>query len=110
MKIQYSLAAVCMLFSINVSAAEGVAYSKTDFVGACMASTNMGRSNCDCLADEAHKKLSPNGFSFLVAMLKGEKETVEMLRGKLAFTEMMDAGMFMTNHPARCGAKIKGAK
>jgi len=55
------------------------------------------------MAEKAEKRLSPNGFDFVVAsMQKNDAETAR-LRSELSFGDLMATGTFMANGPSECG-------
>ena len=72
------------------------------FVQACLSSYNWEEPLCECVAEKADERLTPNGFAFLVAtMNKDEAKTAE-LRDQLDMNEKLEAGMFMVNTPQEC--------
>ena len=72
------------------------------FVNSCLTSYNWPKPLCECAAEKADERLTPNGFSFLVAsMNKDEAKTAE-LANLLSMKEKLEAGMFMINISQEC--------
>ena len=74
----------------------------SDFVEACQAGSNLELSVCECTAEKARQRLSPEAFDFVAAGLRKDEEETSRLRGKLSFTETMAAGTFMATAPGEC--------
>lgn len=75
------------------------------FTDACLETSNMSEQICRCAADKAKEDLSETGFNFLLATLQEDQARTEQLRGELSMQEAMQAGMFLTKVPAKCGAE-----
>ena len=73
------------------------------FVQACLSSYNWDEPLCECVAEKADERLTPNGFAFLVATMNNDEAKVAELRDQLDMNEKLDAGMFMVNTPQECG-------
>ena len=73
------------------------------FVQACLSSYNWEEPLCECVAEKADERLTPNGFAFLVATMNNDEAKVAELRDQLDMNEKLDAGMFMVNTPQECG-------
>ncbi len=71
-------------------------------VNACLDKTNMGQAICECTANLASAELSPLSFRFLTASLGEDEALAKKLKGEMSIDELMAAGMFMANGPARC--------
>ena len=67
-----------------------------------------GEPTCICLANKADHRLTPGGFSFLVASFNKDDAKTKELRGKLGVSELMKAGMFMVNTPKECVGETGG--
>jgi len=73
------------------------------FVQACLSSYNWDEPLCECVAEKADERLTPNGFAFLVATMNNDEAKVAELRGQLDMNEKLEVGMFMVNTPQECG-------
>ena len=73
------------------------------FVQACLSSYNWEEPLCECVAEKADERLTPNGFAFLVATMNNDEAKVAELRDQLDMNEKLEAGMFMVNTPQECG-------
>ena len=72
------------------------------FVQACLSSYNWEKPLCECVAEKADERLTPNGFAFLVATMKKDDAKTAELRDQLDMNEKLEAGMFMVNTPQEC--------
>ncbi len=97
-----------LIFSLSTYGENGSGYDAADLVGVCLEVSNMGRSLCDCMAEKATAEFTPEGYAFLVATLSGDEARADEMRGRLEISEMMQAGMFMANAPARCASEAAG--
>ena len=93
--------------TLLASAPAGAA-TLTNYVDACLSSSNLNRTICECAGNNAQTQPSPKGFEFLVANLNQDDETTTKLRGELPLPEIMAAGMFMAKGPAKCARKLGG--
>ena len=73
------------------------------FVQACLSSYNWEEPLCECVAEKADERLTPNGFAFLVATMNKDWAKTEELRDQMDMNEKTDAGMFFVNAPQECG-------
>ena len=73
------------------------------FVQACLSSYNWEEPLCECVAEKADERLTPNGFAFLVATMNNDEAKIAELRDQIDMNEKLDAGMFMVNTPQECG-------
>ena len=73
------------------------------FVQACLSSYNWEEPLCECVAEKADERLTPNGFAFLVATMSKDEAKIAELRDQLDMNEKLEAGMFMVNTPQECG-------
>ena len=73
------------------------------FVQACLSSYNWEEPLCECVAEKADERLTPNGFAFLVATMNNDEAKVAELRSQLDMNEKLEVGMFMVNTPQECG-------
>ena len=89
-------------FVVSVASAA----NQQEFVQACMDAGDMDRAICECTAKKAKDELSPLAFDFVVAALKKDDASTRKLRGQMKPMELMPAGMFMANGPARCAAEM----
>jgi hypothetical protein len=80
----------------------GSAQDTARFTDACVASSNLEQSVCECSAAKAKQELSEKGFSFLVATLEKNESDAAALRSQLSPEEATSAGTFMTKAPADC--------
>ena len=72
------------------------------FVEACLSSTNIERSTCECTAQKAKQELSPKGFEFVVATLRRDDPVTAKLRAEMTVQELTQAGTFMAHGPKQC--------
>ena len=73
------------------------------FVQACLSRYNWEEPLCQCVAEKADERLTPNGFAFLVATMNEDWARTEELRDQMDMNERADAGMFFVNAPQECG-------
>ena len=73
------------------------------FVQACLSSYNWEEPLCECVAEKADERLTPNGFAFLVATMNNDEAKVAELASQLDMNEKLEAGMFFVNAPQECG-------
>jgi len=67
------------------------------FVQACLSSYNWEEPHCECAAEEADERLTPNGFAFLVATMNKDEAKAKELASQLDMNEKLEAGMFFLN-------------
>ena len=72
------------------------------FVQACLSSYNWEEPLCECVAEKADERLTPNGFAFLVATMNNDEAKAKELASQLDMNEKLEAGMFMVNTPQEC--------
>ncbi|HHQ13533.1 MAG TPA: hypothetical protein ENK16_00750 [Chromatiales bacterium] len=101
MRLTPNLITATLVFSLSACGAG----ETSDFVDACLASSNMQRPMCECLADKASRELSPTGVELLIAGMQSDDEKAEKLRSQLEMPELMKTGMFMVNAPSECSAQ-----
>lgn len=106
--ITFALAALQACAVIQGAAASD--RNDTDFIGACVASSNLPEAVCACSAAKARSELSPDGFSLLVATLEGDEAAAAKLRSNLPMDQIVKASTFMVRGPAACagGASADG--
>jgi len=97
-KLLFAAAVLTLPWSISPVFAD----DEAAFVAACLSSSNMNQSLCECTAQKAKQELSPKGFDFLVATLRRDDQATAKLRTEMTVQEMTQAGMFMTRGPAQC--------
>ena len=78
------------------------------FVQACLSRYNWEQPLCECVAEKADDRLTPNGFAFLVAVMNEDMAKAAELRGQMDMNEKADAGMFFVNTPQECGEALQG--
>ena len=105
MKIIYMLIVSVFILALNAYAGGN---DLDAFAKGCGSSTNLGEPTCTCLANKADHRLTPGGFSFLVASFNNDDAKTKELRGKLGVSELMKAGMFMVNTPKECVGETGG--
>jgi len=91
---------------VSLGAAAPALGTVEEFTEACLTSSNLGRSVCECCGGKAEERLSPLAFEFLIATLQKDKAKIEELRPKLSMDEAMAAGMFMVGTPAECASEM----
>ena len=74
----------------------------SDFVAACIASTNMEKPMCECAGEKAKAELTPDGYALLLAILKKDEAAISGLREKVGMQESIKASVFMLQAPVRC--------
>lgn len=73
---------------------------------ACLSASNLDEPVCRCVAEKSGQQLSAQGREFVVESLAGDDQRTAQLREKMAFEELMAAGMFMTDAPADCAKQL----
>jgi hypothetical protein len=91
-----------LLGFLLVSSNAANAATSGDFIAACRSWSNLEESICECMADKAKKRLSPNGFDFVAASMQRNDAETSRLRSKLSFGELMATGTFMASGPGEC--------
>ena len=81
----------------------------SEFVEACLSSSNLDRPICECAAKKASEELSSDAFAFLLATLGENEAAAAELRTKLDLSEAAAAGMFMATAPAQCAEELAGS-
>ena len=99
--VKHSLLMPLLCISLSVLAA-----NEADFVTACLEAGDIEQQVCECTANKAKDELSPLAFDFVVAALKKDDKTTKRLSAQLQPTELIPAGMFMVNGPARCANEL----
>jgi len=98
-----------LFFAMFALMATGPAFANRDaFVTACLESGNLKQAICECCADVGIAELSPAGFDYLTAMLKGDHDGADALRPTVPPHEIVKASMFMVNTPGRCAREASG--
>lgn len=69
---------------------------------ACEASSNLDARICRCVAEKAHRELTPKGMALLIAGMEEDQARADELRKDMSMEELMMSGMFMTHAPADC--------
>ncbi|MEW6601655.1 MAG: hypothetical protein AB1499_11860 [Nitrospirota bacterium] len=108
MKMTYVILISVVILATNSYGESIGANDINAFAKACGSAYNLGGPICECLAKKADKKLTPNGFAFLVASMNHDDEKTAKLRSKLEPSEAMETGMFMVNSPKHCAGEIGG--
>lgn len=93
-----------LLMSSNAASAATIA----DFIAACLSWSNLKEPICECMAEKAQKRLSPDGFNFVVASMRKNDAETSRLRSKLSFGDLMATGTFMANGPGECAGGPAG--
>jgi len=107
MKINSALLIITITLPASTFAGVKLNYDIDGFINACLSSSNLSRSICECTAKKAAQELSPTGFDFLVATLNKDKQKSLALRRKLEQTELSTAGMFMSRGPDICAKELE---
>ena len=106
MKIRIIAPITALVFIFVANCSSGSSSKVSDFVEACLSSSNLDRPICECTAKKAKHALSSKGFEFLIAVLnKNDPKTAE-LRPEMEIAEIAEAGMFMTRGPAECAGEM----
>ena len=77
------------------------------FVKGCLKAYNWPKPPCECAAEKADERLTPNSFAFLVAVMNEDEATIAELRDQLDMNERADAGMFFINVSEECGEALE---
>ena len=108
MKITHILVTLIFILALVGYAEHSEANDINAFVQACLSAYNWVESLCQCAAEKADERLTPNGFAFLVAVMNEDMAKAEELRGQMDMNEKADAGMFFVNTPQECGEALQG--
>jgi hypothetical protein len=93
--VKYSVLTVIMVVVFACRGSSGD--FKEEFTEACIATGDLQKSVCDCLATKAESDLSTDEQQFLLAALRKDEARTTELRANLGLDGAMRAGMFMTN-------------
>ena len=102
MKITYVLVIPIFILALVGYGERCEANDINAFVQACLSSYNWDEPLCECVAEKADERLTPNGFAFLVATMNNDEAKVAELRSQLDMNEKLEVGMFMVNTPQEC--------
>lgn len=75
------------------------------FVAACMKSTELSKTACECAERQAREDLSPTAIDFMIATMEKRDERARELREKLTLRDMARAGTWMVTAGARCALR-----
>ncbi len=100
MSIRIAAAGLCVLACMSPASAQD--RTETNFVTACLKSSNLSQDVCSCTARKAKAELSAGGFDLVVATLEGDEVKAGALRRTLDTEQLMKSGTFMTRGPAQC--------
>jgi hypothetical protein len=103
MKISHVLVISIFILTLIGHADRSEANDINAFVQACLSAYNWEQPLCQCAAEKADERLTPNGFAFLIAVMNEDMARAEELRGQMDINEKADAGMFFVNTPQECG-------
>lgn len=94
------------LFAVVSIAATGCSRDRAelerDYVDACIMRGEYNQSVCECVAALAGNELSPRSLELLVTTLEGDETQAAHLRDRAGLVEVMAAGTFAVDGPARC--------
>jgi hypothetical protein len=96
---------ITLLVAMTLAAAacsKSRAELEQEYVNACIMLGEHQQTICECAASKAGNELSPESFELLVVTLQGDEEHAARLRDRAGIVEVMAAGTFMIDGPARC--------
>lgn len=100
------LAGRYLVAAIVAVAMSGCSKSRADlireYVGACIANDGHPAEVCECAGRHADNELSPASLELLVVTLQGHEKRAARLRDRTGAIEVMAAGTFAVDGPARC--------
>jgi len=67
------------------------------FVKTCQSKLEGPKPFCECAAEEADERLTPNGFAFQIAYMNKDEAKMKKLVNQMGIMEKGDAVMFMIN-------------
>ena len=105
-RIGYATLLVAMTFVV-IACSKSRAQLEQEYLSACIMQGEHGASICECAASKAGNELSPAGFELLVVTLQGDEEHATRLRDRAGIVEVMAAGTFMIDGPARCSREVE---
>lgn len=73
-----------------------------EYIGACIMLGEYEQSICECAASKAGNELSPESLELLVVTTQGNEKRAARLRDRAGIVEVMEAGTFAIDGPARC--------
>ena len=108
MKITHALVISIFILALIGYADRSEANDINAFVKSCLTAYNWPKPLCECAAEKADERLTPNGFAFLVAIMNKDEAKIAELRDQLDMNEKQEAGMFMVNASQECGEALEG--
>jgi hypothetical protein len=78
-----------------------------EYKRACIMMGEHEQSVCECAASRAGDELSPASLELLVVTLQGDEDDAARLRDRMEIVEVMAAGTFMIDGPARCAREAE---
>jgi len=96
---------VALAFAVT-ACSKSRAQLEQEYVSACIMQGEHEESICECAASKAGNELSPASFELLVVSLQGDEEQAARLRDRAGIVEVMEAGTFMIDGPARCSLEV----
>ncbi len=101
-----ALAGRYVMAAILIAAITGCGKSRSDlireYVDACVENGGHPVEVCECAGRHADNELSPASLELLVVTLQGNDERAARLRDRTGAIEVMAAGTFAVDGPARC--------
>ncbi len=73
-----------------------------EYIGTCIMLGEYEQSICECAASKAGNELSPESLELLVVTMQGNEKHAARLRDRAGIVEVMEAGTFAIDGPARC--------
>jgi hypothetical protein len=94
-----------MLGLVLLSGIGGCNLQGRRFVAACMESTDLSKTACECAERQAREDLSPKAIDFMIATMEKRDERARELREELTLGDMARAGTWMVTAGARCALR-----
>lgn len=94
-----------MLGLVLLSGIGGCHLQARRFVAACMESTDLSKTACECAERQAREDLSPQAIDFMIATMEKRDERARELREELTLGDMARAGTWMVTAGARCALR-----
>ncbi len=73
-----------------------------EIIKLCNAKLEVSEAVCKCVGNRAQEDLTEDERVVLIAMIGGDRDKIDDVRGSMSAPGMMKAGMFMAMAPSEC--------
>ncbi|GJL85236.1 MAG: hypothetical protein DHS20C02_10110 [Micavibrio sp.] len=99
--MKYSIAAFVSLLLL-AACGDVSSGQKAELIKLCQIKLEVPEEVCKCVGKKAQDELTEDERAVLIAMIDGDKNKIDDVRGSMSAPSMMKAGMFMAMAPGEC--------